>query len=307
MKKILVEGEVGGKKYREPFSKGVLSRSLTRAEMDPDKAYTFASQIEAHLTDIGIKVINLDDLIVIVREKLREEDEEIADKYGLWKRIRKCDEPLIVLIGGASGVGTSSIAFEVANRLGIRNMISTDMIREVMRKIVSKELLPTIYESSYTAYRSLRIPPPPEFDEVLIGFRDHVDTVSIGVEAVIERSLKEGISIVIEGVHIVPGFISEDLVKKHNVNMFVLTLQDEEVHKGRFYSRCRQMWARRPLKRYMNYFGAIRRTHKYFESQANKHHIPVIENIDVTTTIDSIIENITKTYGSEEDVREVKS
>ncbi|MGB9201436.1 2-phosphoglycerate kinase [Methanobacterium sp.] len=307
MKKILVEGEVGGKKYREPFSKGVLSRSLTRADMDPDKAYTFASQIEAHLTDIGIKVITLDDMIVIVREKLREEDAEIAEKYGLWKRIRKCDEPLIVLIGGASGVGTSSIAFEVANRLGIRNMISTDMIREVMRKIVSKELLPTIYESSYTAYRSLRIPPPPEFDEVLIGFRDHVDTVSIGVEAVIERSLKEGISIVIEGVHIVPGFISDDLVKRHNVNMFVLTLQDEEVHKGRFYSRCRQMWARRPLKRYMNYFGAIRRTLKYFESQANKHHIPVIENIDVTTTIDSIIENITKTYGSEEDVREDKS
>ncbi|MDD3985688.1 MAG: 2-phosphoglycerate kinase [Methanobacterium sp.] len=307
MKKVIVEGEVGGKKYREPFSKGVLSRSLTRAEMDPDNAYTCASRIEAHLMEKGVKVINLDDMISIVREKLKEEDREIAQKYGLWKRVRKCDEPLIILIGGASGVGTSSIAFEVANRLGIRNMISTDMIREVMRKIVSKDLLPTIYESSYTAYRSLRIPPPPEFDEVLIGFRDHVDTVSIGIEAVIERSLKEGISIVIEGVHIVPGFISEDLVGKHNVNMFVMTLQDEEVHKGRFYSRCRQQWARRPLKRYMDSFGAIRRTHKYFESQANKHHIPVIENIDVTTTIDSIIESITKTYGSEEDVRKIKS
>ncbi|MDD1763517.1 MAG: 2-phosphoglycerate kinase, partial [Methanobacteriaceae archaeon] len=46
---IIVEGEVGGKKYREPFSKGVLARSLTRAEMDPNKAYSFASQIEAHL------------------------------------------------------------------------------------------------------------------------------------------------------------------------------------------------------------------------------------------------------------------
>ncbi len=294
---IMVEGEVSGKKYREPFSKGVLARSLTRAEMDPNKAYTFASQIESHLRGLGIRVIELDDLVKIVREQLKEEDEEIAEKYGMWKQIRKCREPLIILIGGASGVGTSSIAFEVANRLGIRNMISTDMIREVMRKIVSKELIPTIYESSYTAYRSLRIPPPPELDEVLIGFRDHVDTVSVGVDAVIERSLKEGISIVIEGVHIVPGFIREDLVAKNNVNMFVLTLQDEEVHKGRFYSRCRQLWARRPLKRYMNYFGAIRRTHKYFESQANKYHVPVIENIDVTTTIDSIIEEITKTYG----------
>ena len=307
MRMIMVEGEVSGKKYREPFSKGVLARSLTRAEMDPNKAYTFASQIESHLSQEGINVINLDDLIKIVLQKLREEDKEIADKYGMWKRIRKCRDPLIILIGGASGVGTSSIAFEVANRLGIRNMISTDMIREVMRKIVSKELLPTLYESSYTAYRSLRIPPPPELDEVLIGFRDHVDTVSAGVEAVIERALKEGISIVIEGVHIVPGFIQEDLVNKDNVNMFVLTLHDEEVHKGRFYSRCRQIWARRPLKRYMNYFGAIRRTHKYFESQANKYHVPVIENIDVTTTIDFIIESITEDYGREDDAGKPES
>ncbi len=213
---------------------------------------------------------------------------------------------MVILIGGSSGVGTSSIAFEVANRLGIRNMISTDMIREVMRKTSSKELLPTLYESSYTAYRSLRIPPSPELDEVIIGFRDHVDTVSVGVEAVIERSITEGISIVIEGVHIVPGFIREDLVSRDNVNMFVLTLEDEEVHKGRFYSRCRQQWARRPLERYMNYFGAIRRTHKYFESQANKYHIPVIENIDITTTIESIIEEITKTYGREDNVNENK-
>jgi 2-phosphoglycerate kinase len=307
LKIIMVEGEVSGKKYREPFSKGVLARSLTRAEMDPNQAYTFASHVEAHLRKQGINVIKIEDLVKVVAEMLKDEYAEVAEKYGLWKRIRKSREPLIVLIGGASGVGTSSIAFEVANRLGIRNMISTDMIREVMRKIVSKELLPTIYESSYTAHRSLRIPPPPELDEVLIGFRDHVDTVSIGVEAVIERSLKEGISIVIEGVHIVPGFIRMDLVGRENVAMFVLTLQDEEVHKGRFYSRCRQLWARRPLKRYMNYFSAIRRTHKYFESQANKYHIPVIENIDVTTTIDSIIRSLTETYGSEEDVRESKS
>lgn len=303
---IMVEGEVSGKKYREPFSKGVLARSLTRAEMDPNKAYTFSSQIEAQLKKEGVKLIKLDDLVNVVRQRLKEEDSEVAIQYGLWKRIRKCQDPLVILIGGSSGVGTSSIAFEVANRLGIRNMISTDMIREVMRKIASKELLPTIYESSYTAYRSLRIPPPPELDEVLIGFRDHVDTVSVGVEAVIERSITEGISIVIEGVHIVPGFIREDLVSRDNVHMFILTLEDEEVHKGRFYSRCRQQWARRPLERYMNYFGAIRRTHKYFESQANKYHIPVIENIDITTTIESIIEDITKTYGSEDHVKETE-
>lgn len=292
---IMVQGEVSGKKYTEPFSKGVLARSLTRAEMDPNKAYTFASMIEAHLKKKKVDLITIDELVEVVSRHLKEEDPEVVEKYMLWRQIRQCKEPLIILIGGASGVGTSSIAFEVANRLGIRNMISTDMIREVMRKIVSRELLPSIYESSYTAYQSLRIPPPPELDEVLIGFRDHVDSVSIGVEAVIERALTEGISIVIEGVHIVPGFIREDLVNKENVAMFVLTVSDENIHKGRFYSRCRQMWARRPLKRYISYFWAIRRIHRYIESQAKKHNVPVIENIDVVTTIDSIIKSLTKT------------
>jgi 2-phosphoglycerate kinase len=166
------------------------------------------------------------------------------------------------------------------------------MIREVMRKIVSKELCPTLFESSYTAADSLRTPAPPEFDKVLLGFKDHVETVSVGVNGVVERAIKEGISIVIEGVHIVPGFISEDLLNTPNVHMFILTLSDEEIHKSRFYSRCRQLWARRPLKRYLKHFTPIRKTHDYIASEARIHHVPVIENIDVTTTIDSMIEHI---------------
>ncbi len=309
MTTIMVEGEVSGKKYREPFSKGVLARSLTRAEMDPNIAYTFASQIEEHLEKEGIGIINLEDLVKIVFDKLKSEYGEIAEKYMLWRQIREYNEPLVILLGGASGVGTSSIAFEVANRLGIRNMISTDMIREVMRKMISKELLPTLYESSYTAYKSIKIPLPSELDEILLGFRDHVEAVSVGVEAVIERALREGISIVIEGVHIVPGFIREDLIAKRNVAMFILSLQDENVHKERFYSRCRQKWARRPLERYMDHFWDIRRTHKYFERQAKKYHIPIIENIDVTMTIECIIKSLTaKVFeGGEQAVEEIES
>jgi len=303
----MIQGEIGGKIYTEPFSKGVLSRSLTRAEMGPNKAYTFASCIESKLKEKNIEIITIDELVEIIMEDLKEKDPEIAEKYISWRKIKTRTEPLVILIGGASGVGTSSIAFEIANRLGIRNMISTDMIREVMRKIVSKELSPVIHESSFTAYKGMRVPPPPEFDDVLAGFRDHVDTVDVGIDAVIERSLKEGISIVIEGVHIVPGFIKKELMEKDNVVMFVLTLHDKEIHKGRFYSRCRQMWARRPLQRYLDNFFAIRKTHKYFESQARKFDVPAIENIDVVTTIDSIFKHIIETYGGVIDVENEES
>jgi 2-phosphoglycerate kinase len=304
---IMVQGNVDGKKYIEPFSKGVLSRTLTQAEMDPNKAYEFASRIESKLKAENIELITIDDLVEMIVKDLRAVNPQIAEKYLAWRKIKTCSQPLIVLLGGASGVGTSSIAFEIANRLGIKNMISTDMIREVMRKIVSKELSPVIHESSFSAYKGLRVPPPPEFDEILIGFKDHVDTVSVGIDAVIERSIQEGISIVVEGVHLVPGYIKKDLIKRENVRMFVLTVPDKEMHRGRFYSRCRQMWARRPLQRYLDNFFAIRKTHNFFESQAKKFDVPVIENIDVVTTIDSIMKDISESYGGISNVKKVES
>ena len=289
---LIVEGEVGGKKYREPFSKGILSKSLIRSEVDPTKAYEIASEIEESIQKDGTEIISISDLIRTVRLRLEEEDPTLAKKYVVWKQIRRSKDPLIILIGGASGIGTSSISFEIANKLGIKNMLSTDMIREVMRKMVSKELCPTLFESSYTAEEALKTPAPPEFDKTLLGFKDHVETVNVGLNGVIERSIKEGISIVIEGVHIVPGFIDEDLLDRPNVYMFVLALTDEEIHKGRFYSRCRQLWARRPLKRYLKHFTSIRKTHDYIVGVAKKHDIPVIENISVSATIDEMVEYI---------------
>ena len=60
---VLVEGEVGGKKYREPFSKGVLSKSLIRSEVDPDKAYEIASEIEQSIKNEGKTIISIKELI----------------------------------------------------------------------------------------------------------------------------------------------------------------------------------------------------------------------------------------------------
>lgn len=292
----MVQGKVGGKVYTEPFSKGVLSRSLTRAKLDINEAYDIASSIESKINEENIEIISTDDLSEMVIRALEKYNKEAARNYISWTKIKKFKEPLIVLIAGASGVGTSSTAFEIANRLGIGNMISTDMIREVMRKIVSKDLSPVIHESSYNAYEAMRIPTPPEFDEVITGYKNHITTISVGVDAVIERALTEGISIVVEGVHIVPGFIRQDLLDRENVILFTLQVSDPEIHKGRFYSRSSQMWAGRPLQKYLDNFLSIRKIQKYIVMQSQKYNVPVIENIDLSTTIDYMIKTITEKY-----------
>jgi 2-phosphoglycerate kinase len=175
------------------------------------------------------------------------------------------------------------------------------MIREVMRKIVSKDLSPVIHKSSFDAYESIRTPSI-RIDSVIEGFITHVDVVNVGIEAIIERSVKEGISTIIEGVHIVPGFISEDLIENNNIIIFTLTVDDEESHKQRFYSRCRQPWVKRSLERYMDNFDAIRKTQKFLVEQAKIHDACIINNADINETIDIMVNDILDKFGGKDDV-----
>lgn len=300
---IWVTGDVDGKKYKEPFSKGIMSRSLNVADIGTERAYDIASDIEAELVKNNVTEIASYDLAEVVLNYLETIDSDIANKYKNWRSLRVSKKPLIILIGGASGVGTSSMAFELANRLRLKNLISTDMIREVMRKIVSKELSPVIHKSSFDAYESIRTPSI-RIDSVIEGFISHVDVVNVGIEAIIERSVKEGISTIIEGVHIVPGFIKKELMENNNIIVFTLTVDDEESHKQRFYSRCRQPWVKRSLERYMENFGTIRKTQRFLVEQAKIHDARIINNVDINETIDIMVNDILEKFGGVDDVEQ---
>ncbi|WP_298501968.1 2-phosphoglycerate kinase [uncultured Methanobrevibacter sp.] len=300
---IWITGDVDGKLYKEPFSKGILARSLNVADIGSLRAHEIASDIEAELISKDVTEISNSELADVVLTHLEKVDSNVSKKYRNWRSLRTSKKPLIILIGGASGVGTSSMAFELANRLRLKNLISTDMIREVMRKIVSKELSPVIHKSSFDAYESIRTPSI-RIDSVIEGFISHVDVVNVGIEAIIERSVKEGISTIIEGVHVVPGFIRKDLLDNNNIIIFTLTVDDEESHKQRFYSRCRQPWVKRSLDRYMENFTTIRKTQQFLVEQAKIHDSRIINNVDINKTIDIMVNDILEEFGGIENVEQ---
>ncbi len=300
---IWITSDVEGEIYKEPFSKGILSRSLNIADIGSQRAHDIAADIEVELIESGVTEIASYELADVILNHLETIDTVLANKYRNWRSLRISRKPLIILIGGASGVGTSSMAFELASRLRIKNLISTDMIREVMRKIVSKELSPVIHKSSFDAHESIRTTSI-RIDNVIEGFISHVDVVNVGIEAIIERSVKEGISTIIEGVHVVPGFIKPELMENNNIIVFTLTVEDEESHKQRFYSRCRQPWVKRPLERYMDNFGAIRKTQKFLKQQAKINGSRIIDNVDINQTIDIMVNDILEQFGGMENVRQ---
>ena len=111
----------------------------------------------------------------------------------------------------ATGTGKSTLATEAAHRLGITRVTSTDFIRQTMRAFFSREFMPSVHYSSFEAElgveqsgRGLA------GDAALLGFLDQTRNVLVGVEAAIDRSLTEGWSMVLEGVHLVPGLIAVD-------------------------------------------------------------------------------------------------
>jgi len=286
--KIIVTKE----KYELPFSRGILAQSLTRAGLDQLMAYDIAEDIKKELIMQNIFKVRCNDLRNIILEKLEKIDKKIAEQYTFLEVTGKGDKPTIILISGSSGTGTSTVAANVAQRMGIRNVIGTDIIREVLRKIISSELAPTLHKSSFNAWEVLRTPLPTYYSRVLFGFREQVEYVVVGIEAVIDRALKEGVSIVIEGIHIVPGFIKMSYLQEKNIFMFMLKLKDTELHRSRYYVREEETQKRRPAEHYLKHFYEIREIHDFLVEEASKYNILCIDNIYVEQTTDIIIERV---------------
>src|SRR6185369_9824531 len=69
--------------------------------------------------------------------------------YSKGLMARELDLPIVLLIGGATGTGKSTVATEVAYRLGITRVSSTDFVRQTMRAFLSPQFMPSIHRSSF--------------------------------------------------------------------------------------------------------------------------------------------------------------
>jgi 2-phosphoglycerate kinase len=187
-------------------------------------------------------------------------------------------------------VGKSTIATQIAVRLGIVRVVATDAVREVMRALFTSELMPTLYTSSFEADSALREPPARPSDRIVVGFREQTAAVSVGLHALVERAAIEGTSVVIEGAHVVPGFLDLGPYEQRVLAVpVVITVEDEDLHKSHFAVRAGD-WATRPYERYLKGFPNIRRVQKYIKSQALSHNVPVIPNYSLDQALAALID-----------------
>jgi 2-phosphoglycerate kinase len=267
-----------------PYSKGLMARALTAVGMPTMRAHELARRIEEDLAGRGESAATLDRI------------EELADDDVTMKRLRRflalreLDVPVIVLLGGATGTGKSTVATELAYRLGITRVTSTDFIRQTMRAFFSRDFMPSIHYSSFEAGEGLREPEVAD-EPAIAGFLEQSRNVLVGVHASIDRALEEGWSMVLEGVHLVPGLV-EPPTQTENVLVAqcVLEIADERLHETHFYVRDTASEGVRPVARYLDRFGDIRRIQSELVGRARREGVAVVDSSNVDRAVTDLLE-----------------
>lgn len=280
-----------------PYSRGILARSLTSIGLAPELAHHLAKRVEEALWRHGGGTVARSVVRRTVHTLLVEEaGEEFARRYDLMRVVRQPEQPIVVMVGGTAGVGKSELAAELAYRLGVVRVVSSDAVRQALRSLIGADLAPVLHASSYTAWMAELLPAErsrakPKRKRVIRGFQAQVLQLGTALEAIADRNVTEGTSVVLEGIHVVPG-VSPARVEDAIVVELMLAVEDEEVHRSRFATREGRTNARRPQSGYLEHFEEIRLLQGWLIRRAHAAGAPVVDVTDLDDAVDRAVEHV---------------
>jgi len=281
------------------FSADQHRRSLETIGLTHEESFNAVAKIQQQLTDEQLSSTTSQYIAHLSYRHLHQTPElgpAVARRWLVWIDFIRSGRPLILLIGGTSGCGKSTIATALANQLDIVRTQSTDMLREVMRTMISKRLLPVLHQSSFSAWQALPLQEgrATEDQDILVadGFLAQVDLLSVASEAVIERALRERVSLIFEGVHIHQSMV--DRIPQDSdalIAPIMLAVLKRKDLKERIKGRGTRAPERRS-ERYLQHFDEIWRLQSFLLSEADRTKTPIIVNADRDKVVREIMRTV---------------
>jgi 2-phosphoglycerate kinase len=274
--------------YGLPYSKGLMAQSLMATGIAAERSFALAERIEERLVTNAPGEVEVEQLRAVAEEVVAgEESDQVLARFRQWWTIRDLDKPLIVLLGGVTGVGKSTVATQLAGRLGLVQVIATDQVRQVVRAFFTHEFLPSVHHSSFAVADSLSDVPGGE-EGTVDGFLRQVHDIAPGVDALVERAISDRTPMVLEGVHLLPELPSPALCAQATTVRALIAVRDLEAHRRNFNTRGLQTL--REPERYLDALDRIRVIQEYLIQRAEAAEIPVIDVGSLEQKLRSVLE-----------------
>lgn len=183
--------------------------------------------------------------------------------------------PILILIAGATGVGKSTTAVKFASEHSFARLLSTDAIREIMRVQDTSENH-ALHRSSFSRGDS---------GDAVLDWQDTCKAVESGVLATIERARREGIDLILEGVHIEPSSrLLRSWRDSGGIAIGIVMHVDDESHHTSFLKQ-RESHSFRNADRYISSLPRIRAIQSSLKEKAR---IADWNTLDPTVVKDSL-------------------
>ena len=148
---------------------------------------------------------------------------------------RKVTKSPIILLGGIPGVGKTTLGNTLVRELGLSHHISTGFIRAAVGSFLPEDQARLLRKQSFNADHGLSQGNIPSSIPVLQGAIAQAEILKPAIRACIARARREGIGLVLEGTHCIPGVIDP---LEYDANLLgVLDVPDREELKARALSR----------------------------------------------------------------------
>jgi 2-phosphoglycerate kinase len=283
-----------------PFSAGRLSRSLQACAIERADALETAQQVHDFLRMGDESVIDHGALRKVVYARLQEHcSKKAANRFLSWRHFKDSGLPLIVLVGGITGTGKSTLTTELAYQLNIVRTQSTDMMREIVRCYLPPKKIPTLSYSSFEAWRGLAAGRDKENEsdaaEVVRGFLAQFEIVKPGLEATIRRAVKENHDLIVDGVHVLPSKLDLDIAHDQAIVIpLMLVVANKKTLAKRLKRRAKEQ-PERASSRYLKQLDQIWTLQSHLVAEAEEHGIPMIFNADVEESLHELLMQISNT------------
>jgi 2-phosphoglycerate kinase len=175
---------------------------------------------------------------------------------------------MLLLIGGAPGIGKSTVAHEVARELGLPRLVDTDLVRDILRIQSREQDDPMLFRNALSAWQVHGDATPAG---VIAGLQSHLRPLIGATTRLLDSYLSTGKSAIFHGVPLLPSHFAR--YQTRGVQIALLAAPSEEDYRKRLAERGLFRAGRLPGHEHLETGWVI---HQHLVADATAAGVPVV-------------------------------